>query len=51
VKKHDDFSSYPHKWSISKLMREYPNGMPAVVAEYRRRLNECDVGRYRGIDG
>lgn len=38
--KHDDFSCDPSKWSQDKLFRERRNGMPAVVAEYDRRMTE-----------
>lgn len=38
--KHDDFSSNPRRWSWQKLLAEKKNGMPAVVAEYERRMSE-----------
>lgn len=37
---YDDFSTDPRRWSWSKLIREKPNGLRAVVAEYERRLAE-----------
>ncbi|TLX17141.1 hypothetical protein [Rhizobium sp. MHM7A] len=40
--KHDDFSCDPSKWSQDKLLRERRNGMPAVVAEYERRIGESE---------
>ncbi|QSY98550.1 hypothetical protein J2J97_32105 (plasmid) [Rhizobium bangladeshense] len=38
--KHDNFSCDPSKWSLSKLLMEKRNGMPAVIAEYERRMKE-----------
>ena len=40
--KHDDFSTDPEKWSLDKLIAEVRNGMPAVVAEGRRRTQTLD---------
>lgn len=40
--KHDDFSCDPSKWSQDKLLKEKRNGMPAVVAEYDRRVSLRD---------
>jgi hypothetical protein len=37
--KHDDFSCDPSEWSQDKLFKERRNGMPAVVAEYDRRMS------------
>lgn len=36
----DDFSTDPRKWSYDKLRRERPHGMPAVLAEWSRRMDE-----------
>jgi hypothetical protein len=36
----DDFSCDPSKWSQDKLFKERRNEMPAVVAEYERRMGE-----------
>lgn len=36
--KHDDWSCDPTKWSWDKLRRERKNGMPAVLAEWERRM-------------
>jgi len=41
--KHDDFSCDPSRWSQDKLFRERRNGMPAVVAEYERRMAEHEA--------
>jgi hypothetical protein len=40
--RHDDFSCDPSKWSYDKLRRERRNGMPAVTAEWDRRMEERD---------
>ncbi len=36
----DDFSCDPRKWSFDKLRMERRNGMPAVTAEWERRMDE-----------
>jgi hypothetical protein len=41
--KPDDWSCDPSKWSMDKLGRERKNGMPAVVAEWERRLAETEA--------
>jgi hypothetical protein len=41
--KHDDWSCDPSKWSWGKLRRERKNGMPAVVAEWDRRMAEAET--------
>ncbi len=38
MNRHDDFSCDPSQWSQDKLIKERRNGMPAVVAEYDRRM-------------
>ena len=42
--RNDDFSCDPRKWSFDKLRRERRNGMPAVTAEWTRRMEEHDRG-------
>lgn len=42
-KRYDDFSCDPSQWSDDKLFMEHKNGMPAVVVEYERRVNERDI--------
>jgi len=37
---YDDLSTDPSHWSWSKLIREKPNGLRAVVEEYERRIEE-----------
>jgi hypothetical protein len=41
--KHDDWSCDPRKWSFDKLRLERKNGMPAVVAEWDRRMAEAEA--------
>lgn len=38
--RHDDLSTDPRKWSYEKLKAERKNGMPAVLAEWKRRYEE-----------
>jgi hypothetical protein len=38
--RYDDFSTDPRNWSLEKLCRERRHGMPAVKAEWSRRLDE-----------
>jgi hypothetical protein len=38
--KSDNWSCDPSKWSLSKLLLEKRHGMPAVIAEYERRMKE-----------
>lgn len=38
----NDFTTDPRRWSLVKLMRERKNGMPAVLAEWHRRLESDD---------
>lgn len=38
--RHDDFSCNPQQWSYDKLRLEKRNGMPAVMAEWERRMEE-----------
>jgi hypothetical protein len=43
--RHDDFSCDPRRWSYDKLRLEKRNGMPAVMAEWERRMEERDRAR------
>ncbi|MNU26965.1 hypothetical protein D3C71_153490 [compost metagenome] len=43
--RHDDFSCDPRLWSYDKLRLEKRNGMPAVMAEWERRMEERDRER------
>lgn len=47
--KHDDWSCDPSKWSWSKLRLEHANGMPAVVAEWDRRMAEAKAANDKMI--
>lgn len=40
IRKYDDFSCDPAKWSLDKLIHERRNGMPAVLLEYERRTRD-----------
>lgn len=45
ITRHDDFSCDPRQWSYDKLRLEKRNGMPAVMAEWERRMEKRDRER------